>query len=113
MVDFHGRPASAAAALADIEALAPGRPMFAEEPLPPGEPAALAVLTERFRALENTGLIHRETDPFDGRLVRYCLSDQGGLLRPVLQALYDWGEVTAPALSIRFEPVKSPADDLA
>src|SRR5215475_5286872 len=28
MVDFHGRPASAAAALAYVEALAPSRPMF-------------------------------------------------------------------------------------
>jgi galactonate dehydratase len=41
MVDFHGRPASAAAALAYIEALEPARPMFVEEPVPPGETAAL------------------------------------------------------------------------
>ncbi len=41
MVDFHGRPASASAALAYIEALKPGRPMFVEEVLPPGETAAL------------------------------------------------------------------------
>ena len=41
MVDFHGRPACAAAALAYIEALAPGRPMFVEEPVPPGETAGL------------------------------------------------------------------------
>ena len=37
MVDFHGRPASVAAALAYIEALKPGRPMFVEEVLPPGD----------------------------------------------------------------------------
>ena len=37
MIDFHGRPASVAAALAYIEALAPGRPLFVEEPLPPGD----------------------------------------------------------------------------
>ncbi len=47
MVDFHGRPASVAAALAYIEALAPGRPMFVEEPLPPGETAALAAVAAR------------------------------------------------------------------
>ena len=41
MVDFHGRPASAAAALAYIDALRPGRPMFVEEPVPPGEIASL------------------------------------------------------------------------
>jgi galactonate dehydratase len=47
MVDFHGRPASAAAALAYVEALAPYRPLFVEEPLPPGETAALAVVASR------------------------------------------------------------------
>jgi galactonate dehydratase len=41
MVDFHGRPASAAAALAYIDALRPARPMFVEEPVPPGEIASL------------------------------------------------------------------------
>jgi galactonate dehydratase len=47
MVDFHGRPASAAAALDYLQAIAPGRPMFAEEVLPPGETAALAVVAAR------------------------------------------------------------------
>lgn len=47
MVDFHGRPASAAAALAYIEALAPARPMFVEEPVPPGETASLRAVAER------------------------------------------------------------------
>lgn len=47
MIDFHGRPASAGAALAYIEALAPGQPMFIEEPLPPGDTAGLARLAER------------------------------------------------------------------
>ncbi|WP_407528471.1 galactonate dehydratase [Methylobacterium oryzisoli] len=47
MVDFHGRPASVSAALAYIEALAPGCPMFVEEPLPPGETAALKALAAR------------------------------------------------------------------
>ena len=41
MVDFHGRPASVAAALAYIEALKPGRPMFVEEVLPPGDSVGL------------------------------------------------------------------------
>ena len=35
MVDFHGRPASRAGARAYIDALAPCRPLFVEEPLPP------------------------------------------------------------------------------
>lgn len=44
MVDFHGRPASQGAALQYIDALAPGRPMFVEEPLPPADTAGLAEL---------------------------------------------------------------------
>jgi galactonate dehydratase len=47
MVDFHGRPASVGAALAYIEALAPHRPMFVEEVLPPGETASLAAVAAR------------------------------------------------------------------
>jgi len=42
MVDFHGRPGSVGAALAYIKALEPGRPMFVEEVLPPGETLGLA-----------------------------------------------------------------------
>jgi galactonate dehydratase len=47
MVDFHGRPASAGAALAYIEALEPARPMFVEEPVPPGETEALKSIALR------------------------------------------------------------------
>ena len=42
MVDFHGRPASIGAALAYIQALEPGRPMFVEEVLQPGDAPAMA-----------------------------------------------------------------------
>ena len=47
MVDFHGRPAGAAAASAYIEALAPHRPMFVEEPIPPGDHVALAEIARK------------------------------------------------------------------
>ncbi|RFC67575.1 MULTISPECIES: galactonate dehydratase [Mesorhizobium] len=47
MVDFHGRPASAAAALAYLKALEPGHPMFVEEPVPPGETSALKAVSEK------------------------------------------------------------------
>lgn len=47
MVDFHGRPASAGAALAYIDALEQWRPMFVEEVLPPGDTAALATIAAR------------------------------------------------------------------
>lgn len=47
MVDFHGRPASVAAALDYIRAIAPGRPLFAEEPVPPTDPALMRAVTEQ------------------------------------------------------------------
>lgn len=47
MIDFHGRPASAKTALQYIEAVAPARPLFVEEPVPPGNTAALAFVQER------------------------------------------------------------------
>jgi galactonate dehydratase len=55
MVDFHGRPASAAASIAYINALAPGRPMFVEEPVPPGETAALRAIAQRVTVPLATG----------------------------------------------------------
>jgi galactonate dehydratase len=47
MVDFHGRPASASAALRYIEALAPGRPLFVEEPVQPGDALAMREVSDR------------------------------------------------------------------
>jgi hypothetical protein len=41
MVDFHGRPASASAALVYIGAIEPARPMFVEEVLPRGDSLGL------------------------------------------------------------------------
>ena len=55
MVDFHGRPASAAAALAYIDALRPARPMFVEEPVPPGEIASLKAVAAHARIPLATG----------------------------------------------------------
>jgi galactonate dehydratase len=47
MIDFHGRPASIAAALGYIEALAPYDPMFCEEPVQPGDTEALRMIAAR------------------------------------------------------------------
>ena len=47
MVDFHGRPASVAAALDYIKAIEPGRPLFAEEPVPPMNPELMQAVTQR------------------------------------------------------------------
>jgi galactonate dehydratase len=55
MVDFHGRPASVAAALDYIRAIQPGRPLFAEEPVPPGNPKLMQAVTERSQVPIATG----------------------------------------------------------
>ncbi len=55
MVDFHGRPASVGAALAYIEALAPSRPMFVEEVLPPGDAAGLRKVASNTKVPIATG----------------------------------------------------------
>jgi galactonate dehydratase len=47
MIDFHGRPPSASVALSYIRALEASRPMFVEEPVPPGDVAGLANLSAR------------------------------------------------------------------
>lgn len=87
MVDFHGRPASASTALAYIDALQPNRPMFVEEPLPPGETGALAQLAAKSRVPIATGerLIDRPEfdDLFRARAVDIVQPDIchcGGLL---------------------------------
>lgn len=49
MVDFHGRPASVAAALGYLEVLAPYEPLFCEEPVQPGDTEALRLVTQRSR----------------------------------------------------------------
>jgi galactonate dehydratase len=87
MADFHGRPASAGAALAYIDAVAPGRPMFVEEVLPPGEVLALALLNAKSRVPLATGerLVDRlEFEPlFAARAIDIAQPDichVGGLL---------------------------------
>lgn len=45
MVDFHGRPASLNAAKALVDAVAPCRPLFVEEPLPPEAMESASALT--------------------------------------------------------------------
>lgn len=55
MIDFHGRPGSVGAALAYIDALAPGRPMFVEEVLPPGDTAGLIAIAAKTHVPLATG----------------------------------------------------------
>lgn len=55
MVDFHGKPASVSLAVQCIEALAPYRPMFAEEPIQPGDAEAMRMVSDRTRVPIATG----------------------------------------------------------
>lgn len=49
------------------------------------------VLTDNLRALENDGLIDREVFAEVPPRVEYSLSELGKTLKPVLDALRDWG----------------------
>ena len=49
------------------------------------------VLTDNLRALENDGLIIREVFAEVPPRVEYTLSTLGQSLKPVLNAMYDWG----------------------
>lgn len=50
------------------------------------------VLTDNLRALEEDGLIEREVFAEVPPRVEYSLSELGATLKPVLDALRDWGE---------------------
>lgn len=49
------------------------------------------VLTDNLRALENDGLIEREVFAEVPPRVEYSLSDTGKTLKPILDAMSDWG----------------------
>ncbi len=59
------------------------------------------MLTERLRDLERAGLVARNRRP-GGRVPRvvYRLSARGRSLKPVLEALYAWGDGAADDLGI-------------
>lgn len=49
------------------------------------------VLTDNLRALEEDGLVEREVFAEVPPRVEYSLSDLGKTLKPILDALKDWG----------------------
>ena len=49
------------------------------------------VLTDHLRSLENDGLIEREVFAEVPPRVEYSLSPLGQSLKPILDAMYDWG----------------------
>lgn len=64
------------------------------------------VLTQRLKELQASGLVLKR--PSAGRQRRmthlYQLTARGESLRPVLDALYDWGSAMAPQLKVRIGP---------
>ena len=59
------------------------------------------VLTERLKGLEAQGLVTRLRSAGRPARVRYSLTARGESLRPVLQALYSWGEQAATDLNLQ------------
>jgi DNA-binding HxlR family transcriptional regulator len=66
------------------------------------------VLAQRLRDLEELGLVLRHKRGAGGSRSRYELTPRGESLRPVLQALYDWGELIAPEVGAFIEPAQHP-----
>lgn len=60
------------------------------------------MLTETLKSLETQGLAEREASEDDPARRLYRLTERGESLRPVLDALYNWGEKTAADLAISF-----------
>jgi len=50
------------------------------------------MLTKQLRELEDAGLVNREVYPVVPPKVEYSLTKKGETLRPILNALKDWGE---------------------
>src|SRR5215813_5126249 len=75
------------------------------------------ILTERLRDLEQRGLIRRTKIPGPPSYWVYELTESGQSLRPVLEALYAWGETVAPVLGVKIQMsrklVEAPARPVA
>ncbi|HEY3501345.1 MAG TPA: helix-turn-helix domain-containing protein [Actinocatenispora sp.] len=64
------------------------------------------MLTQRLRELERAGLVARTVHAGVPAPVSYELTEEGRGLKPVLQALYDWGEARAERYDL---PIRPPA----
>jgi DNA-binding HxlR family transcriptional regulator len=63
------------------------------------------VLTERLKDLERLELIEKRSGTSGDTTTVYCLTERGESLRPVLDALYQWGSVVAPGLPVTLRRV--------
>ena len=71
------------------------------------------ILTERLRDLEQRGLIRRRKVLGPQSHWVYELTESGNSLRPVLEALYAWGETVAPALGVKIQMLNAAQQDAA
>ena len=62
------------------------------------------MLSQRLADLQNLGLIERRKVGRRGAPSEYRLTRRGNTLRPVLQALYEWGTTMARDLDAIIEP---------
>ena len=62
------------------------------------------VLTQRLRELEALGLVSKKPVERRRSMHIYELTARGASLRPVLDALYEWGAAIAPELRVRIGP---------
>ncbi len=58
------------------------------------------MLTQQLREMERDGIVHREVYPQIPPKVEYSLKPLGRSLKPVLDAMHDWGEVHEKASAV-------------
>ena len=71
--------------------LMPGTKRFGELKRSVGN-VSQKVLTAQLRQMENSGLLTRTVYPEVPPRVEYALTDLGRSLKPILDAMWDWGE---------------------
>ena len=74
-----------------IRDLLPGKKRFGELKKSIGT-ISQKVLTSNLRAMEESGLISRKVYPEGPPKVEYSLTELGYSLKPILDAMYSWGE---------------------
>ena len=71
--------------------LMPGTKRFGELKKSVGN-VSQKVLTAQLRAMEESGLLHREVYAEVPPRVEYSLTELGKSLKPILDSMWDWGE---------------------
>ena len=56
-------------------------------------PVSQKMLTQQLRQLEADGIVHRKVYAEVPPRVEYSLTERGETLKPILEALYAWGQV--------------------